>query len=181
MRDSLAEDTCTLGLHSLCSFSKEREADAPPSPFQSHREGQGFLQGAGQSQERRNGSSADQRLCTRAEVPKPHSRELCLLGIHPELRCDHLAVRFNWNPLSLIPDGASPFLGPQSPQAFLRTSLVVQWIRICLSMQETMVPSLVQEDPTCLGAFKLMHLSLSAAATEALTPRTCAPQEEPLQ
>ena len=115
MRDSLAEDTCTLGLHSLCSFSKEREADAPPSPFQSHREGQGFLQGAGQSQERRNGSSADQRLCTRAEVPKPHSRELCLLGIHPELRCDHLAVRFNWNPLSLIPDGASPFLGPQSP------------------------------------------------------------------
>ena len=48
-------------------------------------------------------------------------------------------------------------------------------------MQETMVPSLVQEDPTCLGAFKLMHLSLSAAATEALTPRTCAPQEEPLQ
>ena len=74
MRDSLAEETCTLCLHSLCAFLKEREADAPPSPFRSHQEGQGFLQGARQSQEGRNGSSADQRLCTTAEVPKPHSR-----------------------------------------------------------------------------------------------------------
>ena len=81
---------------------------------------------------------------------------------------------------SLIEPALSWGLSPHL-QAFLRTSLVVQWIRICLSMQETTVPSLVQEDPTCLGAFKLTHLSLSAAATEALTPRTCAPQEEPLQ
>jgi len=33
-------------------------------------------------------------------------------------------------------------------------SLVVQWLRICLAKQETSVPSLVGEDPTCLGAAK---------------------------
>ena len=27
--------------------------------------------------------------------------------------------------------------------------LVVQWLRICLAMQETRAPSLVWEDPTC--------------------------------
>ena len=35
-----------------------------------------------------------------------------------------------------------------------RTSLVVQWLRICLPMQGTQVPSLVQEDPTCHVATK---------------------------
>ena len=29
------------------------------------------------------------------------------------------------------------------------TSTVVQWLRICLLMQQTQVPYLVQEDPTC--------------------------------
>ena len=37
------------------------------------------------------------------------------------------------------------------------TSLVAQWLRICLSMQGTRVWSLVREDPTCCGATKLMH------------------------
>ena len=35
-----------------------------------------------------------------------------------------------------------------------KTSLVVQWLRICLPTQGTQVPSLVREDPTCLGAAK---------------------------
>ena len=35
-----------------------------------------------------------------------------------------------------------------------RTSLVAQWLRICLPMQGTQVRSLVQEDPTCRGATK---------------------------
>ena len=35
-------------------------------------------------------------------------------------------------------------------------SLVVQWLRICLPMQGTWVQSLVQEDPTGLGATKTM-------------------------
>ena len=36
----------------------------------------------------------------------------------------------------------------------LGTSLVAQWLRIRLPMQETPVQSLVQEDPTCRGATK---------------------------
>ena len=39
----------------------------------------------------------------------------------------------------------------------LGTSLVVQWLRICLPMQGTRVRALVQEDPTCRGATKPMH------------------------
>ena len=35
-----------------------------------------------------------------------------------------------------------------------RTSLVVQWLRICLPMQGTQVPFLVREDPTCHVATK---------------------------
>ena len=34
----------------------------------------------------------------------------------------------------------------------MRASLVAQWLRICLPMQETRVRALVWEDPTCLGA-----------------------------
>ena len=37
------------------------------------------------------------------------------------------------------------------------TSLVIQWLRICLPMQGTWVPSLIQEDPTCHGASKPMN------------------------
>ena len=83
-------------------------------------------------------------------------------------------------------------------------SLVAQWIRICLPMQETQVRALVREDPTCRGAAKPMchnywacalepasHnywarepqlLSPQATTTEARTPRARAPQQEkPLQ
>ena len=37
------------------------------------------------------------------------------------------------------------------------TSLVAQWLRICLPMQGTQVQSLDREDPTCCGATKPMH------------------------
>ena len=33
-----------------------------------------------------------------------------------------------------------------------RASLVAQWLRVCLPMQETRVRALVWEDPTCRGA-----------------------------
>ena len=39
---------------------------------------------------------------------------------------------------------------------FFRASLVAQWQRIHLPMQETRVQSLIQEDPTCQGAAKPM-------------------------
>ncbi|KAJ8786159.1 hypothetical protein J1605_006515 [Eschrichtius robustus] len=77
------------------------------------------------------------------------------------------------------------------------TSLVAQWLRICLPRQGTRVRSLVREDPTCRRATKpVRHYYLSlrsrarepqllsprAATTEAHTPRACAPQQEkPLQ
>ena len=42
---------------------------------------------------------------------------------------------------------------PQVHQEYIyRASLVAQWLRICLLMQETRVRALVWEDPTCRGA-----------------------------
>ena len=38
----------------------------------------------------------------------------------------------------------------------IRTSLVVQWLRICLPVQKTWIPSLVQEDSTLCRATKPM-------------------------
>ena len=80
------------------------------------------------------------------------------------------------------------------------TSLVAQWLRICLTMQGTQVQALAWEDPTCRGATKpcvpqLLSLrattteacepqllSPSATTTEACAPRAHAPQQEkPLQ
>ena len=40
---------------------------------------------------------------------------------------------------------------------FVRTSLVVQWLRICLAMQRTQVQSLLGEDLMCCGATRLAH------------------------
>ena len=37
------------------------------------------------------------------------------------------------------------------------TSLVVQWLRICLPIQGTRVRALVREDPTCHRATKPVH------------------------
>ena len=51
-----------------------------------------------------------------------------------------------------------------------RASLVAQWSRICLLMQETWVQSLFQEDPTCLGTTKPVHRNYWACVPE---PRRC--------
>ena len=53
------------------------------------------------------------------------------------------------------------------------TSLVVQWLRICLPMQGTRVRALVWEDPTCRGATRPMSHNYWACASGA-----CAPQQE---
>ena len=45
-------------------------------------------------------------------------------------------------------------------------SLVAQWLRICLPMQGTQVPSLAQEDPTCRGATKPVCHNYWACALE---------------
>ena len=52
-------------------------------------------------------------------------------------------------------------------------SLVVQWLRICLPMQETRVRALVWEDPTCRGATGPVSHNYRACTSGA-----CAPQQE---
>ena len=52
-------------------------------------------------------------------------------------------------------------------------SLVVQWLRICLPMQETRVRAPVWEDPTCHGATGPVSHNYCACASGA-----CAPQQE---
>ena len=47
-----------------------------------------------------------------------------------------------------------------------RASLVIQWLRICLPMQETWVWSLVWEDPTSRGATKPMFHNFWTCALE---------------
>ena len=49
------------------------------------------------------------------------------------------------------------------------TSLVAQWLRICLPMQGTQVRSLVQEGPTCCGAAKPVSRNYWACALELIS------------
>ena len=58
------------------------------------------------------------------------------------------------------------------------TSLVAQWLRICLPMQGTWVWALVQEDPTCHAATKPMHHNYWACASEPASYNywACVPQ-----
>ena len=81
---------------------------------------------------------------------------------------------------------------PETPQDSSqdksRTSLVVQWERICLPMQGTGVWSLVWEDSTCRGTLNSCaptepaHLELgSRNCWSPHMPGACAPRKKPLQ
>ena len=48
----------------------------------------------------------------------------------------------------------SPQVSVPFERTYMGTSLVAQWLRICLPMQGTWVQSLVQEDPTYHRAAK---------------------------
>ena len=54
----------------------------------------------------------------------------------------------------------------------LRTSLLVQWIRIHLPMQGTRVKSLVWEDSTCHGATKPVSYNKKSPAVRSLSTTT---------
>ena len=60
------------------------------------------------------------------------------------------------------------------------TSLVAQWLRICLPMQGTRVQALVQEDPTCHGAAKPMCHNYWACALEPMNHNYWACALEPV-
>ena len=49
-----------------------------------------------------------------------------------------------------LKESRETYLDPK--RGFTGTSLVVQWLRICLPMQGTRVRALVRVDPTCRGA-----------------------------
>ena len=106
---------------------------------------------------------------------------------------------FSWPRWTLLPPTTSVssfcFLSPENhclKDRTRRTSLVVQWLRICLPMQGTRVRALVREDPTFCGATKprvpqLLSLrsrarepqllNPRATTTEARTPGARAPQQ----
>ena len=56
--------------------------------------------------------------------------------------------------ITWLKKGSSP---QKTQNRTTRASLVVQWLRIHLPMQETWVQALVQEDPTCHRATKPVH------------------------
>ena len=72
----------------------------------------------------------------------------------------------------------------------LETSLVVQWLIICLPMQGTQIRSLVQDDSPCRGATKLLKPRLLSQCSRACELQLRKPsysgacalqQEKPLQ
>ena len=83
-------------------------------------------------------------------------------------------VRAQLNELRFLASiGYCPFLFAEIPamlnivrKQLNRTSLVAQWLRISLPIQETWVRSLVQEDPTCRGAIKPVRHNYWACALE---------------
>ena len=61
---------------------------------------------------------------------------------------------------------------------YSRASLVVQWLRVHLAMQGTLVPSLIREDPTCCRTTKPVCHNYCAWALE---PASCNHQASVLQ
>ena len=61
-----------------------------------------------------------------------------------------------WSPISYHSDihGVEFFTSLKTED---RASLVAQWLRFCLPMQETWVRAVVWEDPTCCGTVKPVH------------------------
>ena len=78
------------------------------------------------------------------------SRRWCWMMLRVQIRCEH----WIW------------YQGLLSKAVCPGTSLVAQWLRICLPRQGTRVRSLVREDPTCRGATKPVHHNYWACALE---------------
>ena len=140
----------------------------------------------------------------RHSVPQPHlqvQRHLQIQAFYMMFRNVVVADRGGWNIQNLHTEkGAVPsqwrrdglaqrgasIIKALSIISHLGTSLVVQWIRICLPMQETWVWSLVQEDSTCHGATMPVSHSYWPCAPRprshnywSLSPRAHAPHKKP--
>ena len=103
---------------------------------------------------------------TRSALPGPGETSLgrslavsytggCLSGKTPNPSFFSLPVLWSWKEnLVYLPHFTKKLRSRDIHNACTGTSLVAQWLRICLPMQGTRVPALVQEDPTCHGATK---------------------------
>ena len=78
--------------------------------------------------------------------------------------------RINDVKMSILPKAIYRFITKlkhiKIKMTYSRASLVAQWLRICLPVQETRVWALVWEDPTCRRATKPMHHNYWACALE---------------
>ena len=66
----------------------------------------------------------------------------------------------------------------QSQKTTYWTSLVVQWLGVCLLMQGTQVRSPVREDPMCVGAAKTTTEACALQQEKSPPGEDCAPQPE---
>ena len=90
---------------------------------------------------------------------------------------DQVLITDMWKVMCEINNVSRRFSSDSTPRIFrsfkrknknliLGTSLMAQWLRICLPVQRTWVPSLVREDSTCHGATKPMCHNYWACALE---------------
>ena len=84
----------------------------------------------------------------------------------PEDNCSNAFLNFKQSG----PHGQRHFIHSGGIKEEIGTSLVVQWIKICLPVQGTWVQSLVREDPTGHGTTKPTHHSYPWTTT---TEPTC--------
>ena len=96
----------------------------------------------------------------RTEKPWPYDTGLCYMNRESQVQCWYFSFhciqlystsKFKMKRKAALHQNIWAMLHFKNGQ---RTSLVVQWLRICLPMQGTQVQSLVWEDPTCSWATK---------------------------
>ena len=107
------------------------------------------------------------------------------VGLHFPFPCSFVLILLQL--LSYMPHltPTTVFQGREKSQGrnlTLGTSLVVQWLRICLPMQGIQVRSLVQEDSTCHGATKpVRHNYRARFALEPVLRKRSHGNEKPMR
>ena len=84
------------------------------------------------------------------------------------------ATELNWNPWRR--EDNSRTLLHSSIKDIYRASLVVQWLKIHLALQESQMGSVVRDDPTHFGAIKSGGPNHWACALEPVSPNYWSPQ-----
>ena len=96
--------------------------------------------------------------------PKEPRYEISEWGKRENQREKWVLERWHFHIIYLSFGKWQPLMSQSKPLG--QASLVVQWLRICLTMQGTQVQSLVWEDLTCHGATKPMHHNHWASTLE---------------